>query len=150
VGLAVAGVLATTGVAHAEIGGPSVDGGCGADLTGALTRLPGDATLVECTGERWRVNEDPYPHSDRWLTYGPALVLHGEGQRNRELDSGDWTGHPLQPEDQCTAQQMSVAEAGGLTPPEVSVGEPGQPLRLSLRPLLFSVVLGGSCLWTKG
>jgi hypothetical protein len=150
VGVAVLGVLAGSATAHADPVTPGLDTACAPNTAGAFTRLPDDVTVVECSGGRWRAVEDPYPHSDRWLTYGPTLTLHGEGQRNREIDSGDWTGYPLQPGGQCTVQQMSIAEAGGTTPPEVSTGEPDQPLRLQLRPLLFTVVLGGSCLWQQG
>jgi hypothetical protein len=75
-------------VAHAQSVAPQADSPCATRLTGALTQLPDLSTLVECDGQRWRTFDDPYPHSDRWFTYGPALTLHGEGQRNREIDSG--------------------------------------------------------------
>jgi hypothetical protein len=137
-------------MAHAEPVAPQPNMACAPELSGALTRLPGEAAVLKCTGGMWRTYEDPYPQSDRWLTYGPTLTLHGEGQRNRELDSGEWTAYPLSISGQCTAQQMSVAEAGGLTGPDVSTSRPGEPMRLTLRPLLFNLELGGSCLWVKG
>ena len=77
------------------------------------------------------------------------LTLHGEGQRNREIDSGDWIGFPQEPGSRCNAEQVAIAATGGLSPPQVSTGAPGQPLRLRLQPLLFTVELNGNCLWQK-
>ena len=59
----------------------------------------------------------PYPNSDRWLTYGPTLTLHGEGQRNREIDSGDWIGSPQDPDGRCTAEQVAIATPGAWVRP---------------------------------
>lgn len=70
---------------------------CSEGLDGALTQLPDLTTFLECRDQRWQIFDDPHPHSDRRLTYGPTLTLHGEGQRNREIDSGDWIGEPQTP-----------------------------------------------------
>src|SRR5690349_18551761 len=118
--------------AHAEPAVPQADTACPAALGGALTQSADATTLLECAGGptaayRWRIYDDPYPHSDRWLTVGPALTLDGEAQRSREVDSGDWTGYPQGPQDRCTARQVAVAAAGGAGPPEVASGEPGAP-----------------------
>jgi hypothetical protein len=137
-------------IAHAEPAVPQLDSYCSAGLTGALTQLPDLTTLLQCDGQRWRAFDDPYPHSDRWLTYTPALTLHGEGQRNREIDSGDWTAYPQQPGARCTAEQVVIVDTGGIGPPQPSTGEVGQPLRLRLQPLLFTIQMRGYCLWQKG
>src|SRR5690349_10879362 len=80
---------------------PQQDTPCSVDLSGALTQLPDQKTVLQCQsrqGEfRWQGSSTPYPKSDRWLTYGPALTLHGEGQPNREVDSGDWNAYPQDP-----------------------------------------------------
>ncbi len=148
--LAVVGLLVCAGTAQADPVVPQRDTACSADLAGALTQLPDMSTLLECAGGSWRPFADPYPNSGRWFTYGPTLTLHGEGQPNREIDSGDWTGYPQDPDGRCTAEQAAIAPAGGLTQPQRSVGEPGQALRLRLQPLLFTVELTGNCLWQKG
>jgi hypothetical protein len=127
---------------------------CSENLGGALTQLPDLMTLLQCRslpglGYQWQVFDDPYPNSDRWLTYGPTLTLHGEGQRNREINSGDWTAYPQDPDASCTAQQLAVVDAGELGAPQLSTGEPGQPLRFQVLPLLFTVEMSGYCLWQK-
>lgn len=140
-------------VAHAEPVVPQPETPCPANLAGALTQLPDLMTFLECRGEpglghRWRVFDDPYPHRDRWFTYGPVLTLHGEGQRNREIDSGDWIAAPQDPGSRCNAAQVAIVSTG-LSAPQVSTGQPGQPLELSLQPLLFTIELSGYCLWQK-
>ncbi len=127
---------------------------CSESIAGALTQLPDLMTVVQCRNQRggeyrWQPFESPYPKSDRWLTYGPQLTLHGEGQRNREIDSGDWLAYPQVSDTRCRAAQLDLTGEGERTPPQVSTGEPGQPLQLRLLPLLFTVELQGFCLWQK-
>lgn len=137
-------------MAHAEPVVPQVNTPCADSLDAALTQLPDLTTVLVCKGGRWLIFDDPYPTSDRWLTYGPEATLHGEAQRNREIDSGEWVGFPQEPGGRCTAEQVAIADTGSLGQPQISTGEPGQPLALSLRPLLFTVELGGYCLWQRG
>src|SRR5512132_4406851 len=78
---------------------PQQGASCSTAVAGAMTQLPDLMTFLECRnlrdGEyRWQSPYSPYPKSDRWLTYGPQLTLHGEGQPNREIDSGDWVAYP--------------------------------------------------------
>jgi hypothetical protein len=143
-------VVGTPAAAHADPTVPQPNTPCAAELAGAYTRLPDLTTLLKCDAGQWRVYDDPYPHSDRWFTYGPTLTLHGEGKRNRELDSGDWTAQPLDAASRCTARHTAIAATGGQGPLEESTGEPGWPLRLRLPPLLFTVELSGYCLWHRG
>jgi hypothetical protein len=147
VGAALLVISSAPRVAHAEPLVPQADTSCPASLAGALVQLPDLTTLLKCKDGRWHVFDDPYPSSERWLTYGPELTLHGEAQRNREIDSGDWIGYPQDPGAQCKAEQLAIAETGSVGPPEVSTGDPGQVLKLSVRPLLFTVELSGHCLW---
>jgi hypothetical protein len=159
--VAVAGVVAAASaalpagtVAHAEPAAPQPGGQCSENLNGALTQLPDLQTLLECRslpglGYQWQAFDSPYPNSDRWLTYGPTLTLHGEGQRNREINSGDWTAYPQDLESRCTANQLAVITAGELSEPQVSTGVRGQPLRFSVVPLMFTIELSGNCLWQK-
>lgn len=127
---------------------------CSKELSGALTQLPDRKTLLQCRNQqggenRWQSFESPYPNSDRWLTYGPQLTLHGEGQPDREIDSGDWMAYPQTPDSRCEAEQRAVVSAGELRPPLAATAEPGQPLKLRLSPLLFTVDLTGYCFWQK-
>ena len=149
-----AGSLVVAPVVRAQPVTPQPDAVCSKDLSGALTQLPDRKTILQCRNQqggeyRWQGLESPYPKSDRWLTYGPRLTLHGEGQPNREIDSGDWMAYPQALGDQCKADQRAVVRAGELSPPQVVTGEPGQPLKLRLLPLLFTVDLSGYCLWQK-
>ena len=156
--VSVTSALATPPTARAEPPVPQADTPCAQNLEGALTQLLNYTTRVttylECrnqpgVGYRWQVFDGPYPSSDRWLSFGPKLILHGEGQRNREIDSGDWIGTPQDSSSQCKAAQIAVVSAGTVGPEQVSTGEAGQPLKLQLQPLLFTVELSGFCLWAK-
>ena len=132
---------------------PQPGASCSHALADAMTQLPDLTTFLQCRqqgGEsRWQSPDSPYPKSDRWLTYGPALTLHGEGQRNREIDSGKWIGYPQASDTQCKAAQLDNTAEGERTPPQIAVGEAGQPLTLQLLPMLFTVELRGYCLWQK-
>lgn len=151
--LASAAVLIAAPRAGAEPGAPQQDTLCGEDLSGALTQLPDQSTILQCQsgqGEpRWRGYSSPYPKSDRWVTYGPLLTLHGEGQPNREVDSGEWIAYPQESDAQCEARQRAVVAAGVLSPVQTSTSKPGQPMTLQLLPLLATVELRGDCLWQK-
>ena len=141
-------------VAHAEPAAPQPNAPCSENLSGALTQQPDLTTLLECRslpglGYQWQIFDSPYPDSDRWLTYGPTLTLHGEGQRNREINSGGWTAYPQDPGTSCTAEQLVVVSAGELSAPQLSKGEPGQPLQFRVLPLLFTIEMSGHCLWQK-
>jgi hypothetical protein len=166
--LAAAAVVAAVGVgacapANAEPAAPTqtvapqTGSGCGENLDGALTALPQPAaetgrakSLLQCTGGSWQPFLDPYPASDRWLTTGPELVLHGQGQRNPEVRAGTWTGIPQTDETQCHAVVVDVVAAGETSPPEAHGADPGQPLTFDISDHLFTVRLSGYCLWQRG
>jgi hypothetical protein len=151
VGLACGAIAATSAVATAKPAAPEPSTPCAASLIGALTQLPDLTTLLRCDeGATWRVFADPYPNSKRWFTYGPPLTLHGEGQQNREIDSGNWVGVPQDPASACSARPVAIADTGGLDLPQESTGEAGRPLLVRLQPLLFTVELTGYCLWQEG
>src|ERR1700752_4472075 len=152
VGVTTIGLPCAPAIAHAEPVVPQPNTQCSQYLDGTLTQLPDLKTLLECrsrpgAGYRWQTFDSPDPNSDRWLTYGPVLTLHGEGQRNREINSGDWTGYPQDAASRCGAKQLVVVSAGKLGAPQVSTGEPGQPLKFRALPLLFTIELSGHCLW---
>ena len=136
-------------IAGAEPVVPQADTPCAAEIAGALTKLPDYKTVLECRDNEWQIFDSPFPNSDRWLSYGPELTLSGEGVRNREIDPGDWIAHPQDSGSRCKAEQVAVIAAGTLGPPQVSTGEPGQPVKLRLLPLLFNIELSGNCLWQK-
>jgi hypothetical protein len=149
----VAAALLLAPVAQAQPAPPTVGAACTENLAGALTRLP-DRTPLQCApdpgfGYHWRNDVDAYPSSDRWLSYGPPLIVHGEGTRNREVSSGQWTGYPQDADTVCAASQQSVLGPGDLTQPQVATGEPGQPLSVPLLPQLFTVEFSGNCLWQQ-
>lgn len=150
--------LAVPTEALAEPVVPQAGTPCTQNLDGALTQLLNYTTRVttylQCknqpgVGYQWQVYDSPYPSSDRWLSFGPKLILHGEGQRNREIDSGEWMATPQDATSQCKAEQVAVVSAGTVGAPQVSTSEPGQPMKFTLQPLLFTVELSGNCLWEK-
>jgi hypothetical protein len=152
--MTVAGTAIGPPVVRADPEPPRPDTPCAERLAGALAQLPDRKTVVECRKQQgndfgWQIFTSPYPNSNRWLTYGPQLILHGEGQPNGEIDSGDWIAYPQVAEGQCTAEQQAVVRAGELSSPQISTSERGQPLKLQLLPLLFTVELTGRCLWQK-
>ena len=154
VAVSAAATLIAPPLVTAEPAAPQPGAPCSESIAGALTQLPDLMTVLQCgdqhSGEyRWQTFDYPYPNSDRWLTYGPQLTLHGEGQRNREIDSGDWIAYPQTSDGQCKAAQLDLRGEGERSQPQVSTGEPGQPLKIRVLPLLFTVELTGYCLWQK-
>lgn len=155
-GLAAALALATlsAGVARGDSAAPALGAGCPDDLAGAMTLLPDGQTYAVCgegaDGNRWAAAPIPFEPNDSWLSYGPAIVLHGQGLRNPNVVAGDWTASPQDPGTVCRAEQQTVVEAGVLSEPRVAQGGPGEQLSLELQPKLFYLELSGNCVWTRG
>ncbi len=151
--LAGSAALAPAAVAEADETVPQADSPCSADLAGVMTLLPDETTYVVCgqsgTGYTWTPTATPFPPNDRWLSYGPPITLHGQGMRNPNLSSGQWTATPRDPLTRCRVTQTTVVEAGVLAAPEVTEGEQGAPLPVEMKPSLFYVELAGDCLWAK-
>jgi hypothetical protein len=118
-------------------------------LAEAMTWLPSDKMPLVCAGNQWQAVSSPYPTSDRWLTYGPEMKLHGEGLRNPNISSGDWVATPQDSTSRCRAEQLTVVNAGVVSSPQVAEGTAGQPLSFRILPKLFSVTMSGYCLWVK-
>ena len=139
--------------AHADPVVPQVDTPCSEQLAEALTKLPDGRTVLQCQavpgGYRWSTFASPYPNSDRWLSYGPGLRLHGQGKRNPEIMPGRWVGAPLDSDGQCSAEQSAVVSAGEVGPPQLARSAPGQPVEFEVLPLVFDIALTGDCLWQK-
>ena len=119
-----------------------------------MTLLPDEQTYVICQEEIvaryvWQAAPVPFEPNSTWLSYGPAITLHGQGMRNPNLSSGQWTATPLDPETVCRVQQETVVEAGVLSSPKVFQGDPGQSLSVEMLPQLFYAQLSGHCLWTE-
>jgi hypothetical protein len=97
-GVAAAALFGAPACPHAEppqlrsVTTPQPDAPCSENLAGTMARLADGKTDLMCTGQgddyRWMVSTSPYPLSDRWLTFGPELKLHGQGMRNPEIMSG--------------------------------------------------------------
>jgi len=141
-------------VIQADVMTPELDAPCSVDLEGAMTLLPDEQTYVICQEEMfaryvWRAAPVPFEPNSTWLSYGPAITLHGQGMRNPNLSSGQWTATPLDPATVCRVQQETVVEAGVLSAPKVFQGDPGQPLSVEMLPQLFYAQLSGHCLWTE-
>jgi hypothetical protein len=149
--LAAAVLLGAPTPAHADLVVPQLDAPCSENLGGALTQLPDGQTYLECSNAsgryQWSEFTSPYPSSDRWFTYGPVVKLHGQGLRNPQILSGDWTAYPQEEGTLCSAEQAAVVSAGQVGPPQTSTGEPGQPLKFEVFPVVFSIMMTGNCLW---
>lgn len=145
--------LATAGVARADVSPPGLGSPCAAELDGAMTLLPDETTYASCrpqgAGYAWVPVQTPFPPNDLWLSYGPPITLHGQGMRNPNLSSGQWTATPRDPETTCRVTQTRVVAAGVLAAPEVSEGEQGKPLAVWVEPTAFYAELAGDCLWVK-
>lgn len=146
-------VLVPGAVAHAEVTPPQLGSGCPAELADAMTLLPDQITYAVCRqsggGHMWAPAQTPFPPNDTWWSYGPPITLHGQGMRNPNLTSGQWTATPQDPEAVCRATETTVVEAGVLAQPQVFEGEQGTPLTLEMLPKLFYAELAGNCLWAK-
>ena len=153
-GMALVGTSLVFGApAHADAAVPAVGAPCAAELDGAMTLLPDETTYVICQQSGpdylWAAAQTPFPPNDTWLSYGPAITLHGQGMRNPNLSSGQWTAAPQDPETACRVTQTTVVEAGVLATPEVSEGEQGKPLTVEMQQKLFYAELAGDCLWVR-
>lgn len=151
VGLVTATALALPAVAAADPAAAQPGTPCGANLADAMT-WPSDGTApLACvggpSGNQWETVDSPYPVSNRWVSLGPPMKLHGEGLRNAAIKSGDWTATPLDPDGRCGAEQLAVVPGVGTGPPQDVEGEPGQTLSLQVVPQLFSIEMTGPCLW---
>jgi hypothetical protein len=151
--LATMALCTAPGVAHADLVVPRLDAACSENLAGALTQLPDAMTFLQCDNTsgnyQWSAFASPYPSSDRWLTYGPPVKLHGQGMRNPEILSGKWTGYPQEEGTTCAAEQTAVVSAGEVGAPQISTGTAGQPLPFEVVPVVFSITLSGNCLWER-
>ena len=124
-----------------------------AEMDGTMTLLSDGQTYVICQqrsgGYGWAEAPIPFEPSNAWLSYGPVITLHGQGMRNPNVTSGDWTATPLDNDTACRAEEETVIEAGVLSDPQVFQGEPGQPMAVPMLPKLFYLKLSGHCLWSK-
>jgi hypothetical protein len=136
-------------VATADPVAPQPDTPCASDLSDVMTWLPGAKMPLVCRAQQWQAVTSPQPPSDRWLSYGPAMTLHGEGLRNPSVKSGEWTAVPQDANSGCRAEQQAVVEAGVVGPPQVAESREGQPLSFQVVPRLFSIDMSGYCLWTR-
>lgn len=149
-----AAVLSAPTAAYAEPLVPQPDTPCPSNLADTMTWLPEQKINLVCRRQsndryQWKIVTSDYPSSDRWLTYGPALTLHGEGTRNSNLRSGDWIALPQAPDSQCIAEQIAVVAAGVVSSPQVDAGATGQQLSFRVLPNLFSITMKGYCLWRE-
>lgn len=141
--------LLTAAPAYAEPAVPQPDSTCPPELSGASTLPFGRSLPLTCQGQRWQAATAPTDPSDRWVSFGPVMALHGGGLRNPNLLPGSWTATPLDPDTRCAATQQTVISAGVLGTPVVTEGTAGQPLSLEVLPSLFDISMTGHCLWER-
>lgn len=143
-----------SGSARADDPVPQAGAPCPIDFANVMTQLPGGADYLFCQPlpdrpGSWTPAVTPFDPASRWLSYGPQITLHGQGFRNPNLRSGQWTATPLNPATVCGADQVTVVSAGVLAPLVHSQSTPGQPMSLDVLPKLFTIVLSGDCLWSE-
>jgi hypothetical protein len=148
--VAAAALLSRPGLAVADPAAPQPGTPCESSLVDAMT-WPSDVKIpLVCAGTQWQPVTTPYPMSDRWFSYGPAMKLHGQGLRNPNILSGAWVATPLNDETACRAEQLAVIPGTPqVGPPRVDQGDAGRPLTLEVVPVLFSIEMSGDCLWQK-
>lgn len=146
--LLLAGFLTAT-PASADPAAPQPDSGCPPDLSGAATMPFGRSLPLICRQQHWQATTAPIDPVDRWVSFGPAMALHGGGLRNPNLRPGAWTATPLDPDTRCAATQQVVVSAGVLGAPVTAEGVAGQPLSLEVLPSLFDIEMTGHCLWER-
>lgn len=142
-------LLFSSAVAAADPVAPQSDSPCASAYTDAMTLPSGASIPLVCQGGQWHAVTTPQPPSDVWLSYGPALALHGEGKRNPNLRSGEWTATPQDSSSQCRAEQSVVLSPGVVGEPQTAEGQPGRPLEVTVLPRLFDIQLSGNCLWQR-
>lgn len=142
-------LLAPPAVASAEPEAPQPGTTCAADFSDAMTRPADSRFALVCLNNQWQSVTTPQAPNDRWLSFGPPMTLHGEGLRNPDVASGNWTATPRDPDTSCRAEQRAVVEAGVVGAPQVSEAPAGQPLSFQVVPRLFSMELSGYCLWIR-
>ena len=148
--VAVAALLSRPAVATADPAAPQPGTPCDSSLDGAMTMPPDHGTPLVCVGTRWQPVTTPYPVSDRWLSYGPAIQLRGQGRPNPTMLSGDWIATPLAPESRCHAEQVAVIPGSPtFGAPRIADGEPGRPLIVAVAPTMSTIQISGDCLWQK-
>ncbi|MFG1931493.1 hypothetical protein ACGFK1_12670 [Mycobacterium sp. NPDC048908] len=135
-------------VAAADPAEPQDSAPCGSDLTSVMTWPSDDQTPLVCADGRWQTVTSPPPPNDRWLSFGPAMTLHGQGLRDPSVRSGAWTATPLDASTRCRAEQRAVVQAGVVGAPQVTESQPGQTLSFHMLPQLYSIEMSGYCLWT--
>ena len=142
-------VLWSSAVALADPAVPQPDTPCASNLSEVMTQ-PLDAKMpLVCRSNQWQPVTTPQPPNDQWLSYGPAMTLHGEGLRNPSIRSGNWTATPQDSSSHCRAEQQAVLGPGVVGPPQVAESPEGQPLSFQVVPRLFSIKMSGYCLWTR-
>ena len=144
-----AGGLISAPVACADPTVPQQDTQCSSGLSGVMTWQPDAKMPLVCRNGQWQLVTSPQPPNDRWLSFGPAMTLHGDGLRNPSVQSGNWTATPQDPDSRCRAEQQSVVSPGVISLPQVSEGKAGQTLSLQIVPRLFSIAMSGYCLWER-
>lgn len=132
---------------------PQIGMACPPEMDGTMTLLPDGQTYAICEqrsgGYGWAEPPMPFEPSNAWLSYGPVISLHGQGMRNPNVTSGNWTATPLDNDTTCRAEEQTVIEAGVLSEPQVFQADQGKSMAVPLLPKLFYLNLSGHCLWSK-
>lgn len=147
--LATLALFLSSAVATADPVAPQPDTPCSSNYADVMTFPQGATMPLACQNDQWQPVTTPQPPGDRWLSYGPEITLSGEGRRNPNVRSGEWTATPQDSSSRCRAEQSTVVSPGVVSPPQVTEGQPGQVLDVQLAARLFELQLSGYCLWER-
>ncbi len=132
----------------AEPVAPRQDTPCPENLSGALTQLPDQKTILQCQIARRRTSvarsSIPVPQQRSLADLRPSA----DAARRRTAQSRDRFRRVdcrtrRNPTADAEARQRAVIAAGTLSPAQTSTGKPGQPMTFRMLPLLFTVELRG-------
>jgi hypothetical protein len=143
---AMAAAVTVVPVATAD---PATDTSCTPNLAGLSSQQQGGSAPVRCETDQWVPIPQPADPIDRWVSFGPALTLHGQAMANPNMLAGSWTATPIGPFARCRSVQQAVVVAGMLSPPQVDQGPPNLPMTFDIVPNAFTIHLSGYCTWVR-
>lgn len=138
--------LAAQPVAVAD---PATSTDCTPDLAGVSTKRFEAEVVVLCKNGMWYPQPADAPPSDRWVSFGPTLSLHGQALPNPNVLQGTWNAVPLGPWTRCRSVQQTGVAAGAVSKPSVDQGPPNAPMTFDVITNVVSIQFSGYCLWVR-
>jgi hypothetical protein len=143
---AVATALVTAPVALAD---PATDTSCTPALAGVMSKKPAADVVMLCKDRMWYPQPADAPPSDRWVSFGPTLTLHGEGLPDPNLVQGSWNAIPLGPWTRCRSVQQTGYAPGAISKPVADQGSPNTPMSFEVEANVVTIQFSGYCLWMR-